>query len=229
MSKNLESPIDGIQLEHEWFNHSNKLYMRAHTHGDGTCFFHSLVLALNACNVVYESSRRPFGIEFRKVLINKEKWEEFVQSLEEDVRPLAPDFENVSKQTTYACDFIYSFVSQMYGINLIIVSASASSPVGIIKKFHSPTCPVVIIAHLSSIEHFEPIIEFSRHNTAPRDLIETTREFFAQFFEDETAEEKEVKATLATDWSCRQKFRDYHVRGVFSIEEPICQKLLQAI
>jgi len=142
---------------------------------------------------------------------------------------LAPDFENVSKQTTYACDFIYSFVSQMYGINLIIVSASASSPVGIIKKFHSPTCPVVIIAHLSSIEHFEPIIEFSRHNTAPRDLIETTREFFAQFFEDETAEEKEVKATLATDWSCRQKFRDYHVRGVFSIEEPICQKLLQAI
>lgn len=229
MSENLKSPIDGIQLEHDWFTHPKKVYIRAHTHGDGTCFFHSLALALNTCNVVNESSRQACGIEFRKILINQERWDDYVDSLEEDIRPLAPDFETIAKQTTYACDFIYSFVSQTYHINLIIVSATPTKSLSIIKKIYSPASPVVIIAHLSNIEHFEPIIEFSKFDAASRDLIDATKEFFAQFFESEEEGERQDKIALATDWSCHHKFEDNYVRGVFSMKEPICQKLLQAL
>ena len=89
------------------------------------------------------------------ILIILNKWDDYVDSLEEDIRPLAPDFETIAKQTTYACDFICSFVSQTYHINLIIVSATPTKSLSIIKKIYSPASPVVIIAHLSNIEHFD--------------------------------------------------------------------------
>jgi hypothetical protein len=149
-------------LEHELFAPSpSTAYVKVRTHGDGSCFFHSLAIAMNfegALRIVDGDQRRAVGLHLRECLITQDGWRRFISSLSSDVRLLAPLWETVRLPTTYSCDFVLSFVSSMYYVNIMVLSSDGT----LVQKIKTRDSPTVFILH-SSDDHFEPVVRVRFH------------------------------------------------------------------
>ena len=60
----------GVLLEHKLFKISDGKFIRCHTHPDGSCFFHSILIATNVLKNRYSTSskRRNLGLQLRELL-----------------------------------------------------------------------------------------------------------------------------------------------------------------
>ena len=99
------------------------------------------------------------GLQLRELLLEEDKWNDFVKNIDRDINNsgIIPSFESIRQASTYACDFVYSFLSQFYHINFIILSSSVSETNAmVIKKIFSDESPTFILAHFGNVEHFEP-------------------------------------------------------------------------
>jgi hypothetical protein len=149
-------------LEHELFAPSpSTAYVKVRTHGDGSCFFHSLAIATNfegVLRITDSDRRRAIGLHLRKCMITQDGWRRFICSLDSDARLLAPSWESVRLSTTYSCDFIISFVSATYSINVVVLSSDGT----LVRKIKNRDSPTVFIIH-SSDDHFEPVVRVRFH------------------------------------------------------------------
>tara|TARA_Y100001973_G_scaffold98048_1_gene155065 strand:+ start:792 stop:1469 length:678 start_codon:yes stop_codon:yes gene_type:complete len=221
-----EFNIRGVLLEHKLFKISDGKFIRCHTHPDGSCFFHSILIATNLLKNRYSTSskRRNLGLQLRELLLEEDKWNDFVKNIDRDINNsgIIPSFESIRQASTYACDFVYSFLSQFYHINFIILSSSVSETNAmVIKKIFSDESPTFILAHFGNVEHFEPILFVSNKKTQNHSLISSYNEMLSMM-----GIQDEGRVKKAQSWTFDDLQNDSYVRGIFSLDEPICKKIL---
>jgi hypothetical protein len=143
---------------------------RVSTHGDGSCFFHSLVLAFNACDVrsFAPAKRRELGIDFRRMLLREDYWSGYVESLDDVYQNDAPSFDDVSSPRTYAGEYIYNFISEKYCLNILILSHDGDNNDNfLVERIADENAPTVVLIHFVSLEHFEPVVLISEERRRP--------------------------------------------------------------
>jgi len=216
--------IKGVLLDHENFQTSEGKFIRCHTHGDGSCFFHSILIATNLLNNRYSKSskRQSLGLQLRNLFLEEDKWNDFVDNIDIDVNNagIIPSFESIKEASTYACDFVYSFLSKFYQINFIILSSDSETS-SVIKKIFSDKAPTFLIAHFGNIEHFEPILFVSNVKTSNHDLMDSYNRLLSSM-----GIKDEERVSKAQSWTFNDHHDGSYIRGVFSLDEPICKKIL---
>ena len=144
---------------------------RVSTHGDGSCFFHSLVLAFNLCDVksFAPAKRRELGIDFRRLLLREDYWSGYIASLDDVYQNDAPSFDDISSPSTYATEYIFNFVSQTFCLNILIISSDDESNENfLVERIADKDAPTVVLIHFVSLEHFEPVVMISEERRRPR-------------------------------------------------------------
>ena len=218
--------LKGVLLDHENFQTSEGKFIRCRTHGDGSCFFHSILIATNLLNNRYSKSakRQSLGLQLRELFLEEDKWNDFVDNVDMDVNNagLTPSFESIKEASTYACDFVYSFLSKFYQINFIILSSGSElASATVIKKVFSDNAPTFLLAHFGNIEHFEPILFVSSVKTSNQGLMDSYNRLLSFM-----GIQDEERVRKAQSWTFDDHQENSYIRGVFSLDEPILEKIL---
>ena len=128
---------------------------------DGSCFFHSVAILTNFCNIrsCSDDNRRVrIGLELRKQILKASQWDRFNKAT--GFTGLSPPLEQARAPRDYADDFIINFSARRLGLNLLVYDDTSSdvylfpcSP-----KAHKKKRPYICLRWIKRC-HFEPIAE----------------------------------------------------------------------
>lgn len=137
-----------------------KGWVRTGVHGDGSCFFHSLATALNACQPTDKACGHRFRTEELQGLLTREKWNLFwkKKGFEDSI----PSFEKakttmpkISGRGAWAYDALIVFCLEEAGYNYIFFDAREGNPFcGVFGELKEK--PTIVILWVNA-SHFEPM------------------------------------------------------------------------
>ena len=133
-------------------------FVRYGTHGDGTCFFHSVCAALNEqgyLNTTPDEQTR-IGHQYRANFtshVTDEKWKEFANQQGVDTPPEQAR-RNFRNSKHWANQAMIQFVANILKLNIMFIDTSASK---MYCGVHGDTTePLIIILWVERV-HFEPV------------------------------------------------------------------------
>lgn len=155
-----------------WFK--NGRYGRMGTIGDGSCFFHSVCLALNRDNYKHEKTerRKEIAIKLRHELsenFTEEAYNDILKTLvTKNIKTWALIKEMLAKPSTWAEEIMIKWTSKYLHINVIFLNLGDNenkmycgvhdtSTTEALKACHKPDMITVIVAWVSH-EHFELVV-----------------------------------------------------------------------
>ena len=134
-------------------------FVRYGTHGDGSCFFHSLSAAQNLQDYLTSTpaEQKRIGREYRCKFskhITDEKWNEFAsQHGFTDMTP-AQARRNFCNSKTWANQSMITFVSQMLGLNILFIDTDSSK---LYCGVHGGDDEPMVVILWVERAHFEPV------------------------------------------------------------------------
>ena len=138
----------------------NSLFGRMGSEGSGSCFFHSVCMALNTRKYLTqdEATQKNIGIKFRRAFINhitNERWETFKRKRHiTDPITVETLIKNFNEPTFWANETMIKFVSDVMKLNIIFIDMSNGKIYcGVRGK---QTEPLIMITWLNK-SHFEPV------------------------------------------------------------------------
>lgn len=170
-----------------WFKSGR--YGRMGTIGDGSCFFHSVCLALNRENYKYEKTDRRKEIAIK---LRHELSENFTEEAYEDIRKTLitknhKTYEIIKdmllKPSTWAEEIMIKWTSKYLNVNIIFLNLGDNenrmycgvhdtSTAEAVKACHKPEMVTLIVAWISH-EHFELVVRLDSVNENKNITIRT--------------------------------------------------------
>jgi len=156
---------------------STKRYVRGGTNADGSCFYHTVGMAINYEGYWRKSPKEQqrLGKEFRRVIfdnISQEAWSRFWKKNKVAAKDV-PDLDVIRKQmenpSTWADVFSILFVVDVLGLNILVFDVSAGK---LYCGTHNPSAdrPTILMAWIHNA-HFEPLLEFDTQTLNVRTLF----------------------------------------------------------
>lgn len=148
-------------MEKKWIRGKNGPIASFKVPGDGSCFFHSIAVLTNYCNIrscADLTKRIKIGLTLRGKILDKSQWKRFNKST--GFEGLSPSLEKARAPRYYADDFIINFSARRLGLNLLIYD-NLSSDVYLFpcsSKQHKKKRPYLCLRWIDRC-HFEPIAE----------------------------------------------------------------------
>lgn len=154
-----------------------KRYIRGGTNADGSCFYHTVGMAINYEGYWEKSPKEQqrLGKEFRRVIfdsISQEAWSRFWRKNKVAAKDV-PDLDDIRKQienpSTWADVFSILFVVDVLGLNILVFDVSAGK---LYCGTHNPSAsrPTILMAWIHNA-HFEPLLEFDTQTLKVRTLF----------------------------------------------------------
>lgn len=132
-------------------------FVRANVPGDGSCFFHSLAVALNYCDCRKTRRVREAGLRLRSKIVDPVQYRRFLR--EREFSDLAPTAETARNPSVFADDFLISFAACRLRMSIVIIrDESTSIAVHPDARRVRHDGPCVILAWVNQV-HFEPVME----------------------------------------------------------------------
>jgi len=158
-------------------NQSTKQYIRGGTNADGSCFYHTVGMAINYEGYWTKSPKEQqvLGKEFRRVIfdsISQEAWSRFWKKNKVSAKDV-PDLDDIRKQienpSTWADVFSILFVVDVLGLNILVFDVSAGK---LYCGTHNPSVnrPTILMAWIHNA-HFEPLLELDTQTLKVRTLF----------------------------------------------------------
>ena len=142
--------------------------------GDGSCFFHSIALLTNYCDIrtcTDKTRRQNIGLELRRKIVDKSQWDRFGRVT--GFSDLVPPLKQAQAQRYSAGDFLINFSARRLGLNLLILDDSPPNP----HKVYLFPCrrqdkkrPYLCLRWLGKC-HFEPIAQVSKDGAFDKDEV----------------------------------------------------------
>lgn len=131
-----------------YFPH-NAAFVHYGTHGDGSCFFHSMSAALNKHDYLRqnEETRQKIGLAFRRNFVNSLDTLDTSLQTREDAIAYFNSNEWADERTV-------SFVSKVLKLNILFISTITSKMY--CNLYGDPYDPMILILWVREV-HFEPI------------------------------------------------------------------------
>ena len=133
-------------------------FVRYGTHGDGTCFFHSVCAARNEQGYLHNTAdeQKRIGRQYRRDFtkhVTNEKWDAYAKqnNVTTSAEQARRDFRN-SKH--WANQSMIQFVADVMGLNLLFIDTDASTMYcGVHGAASEPLIVILWVQHA----HFEPV------------------------------------------------------------------------
>lgn len=134
-------------------------FVRLGTHGDGTCFFHSICAAQNHKNYLTQdvAEQKRIGREYRCAFskqITDTRWDAFANTNGFTEMSADQARRNFCTSTTWANQAMITFVSQVMRLNILFIDTEGSKMYcGVHGGSDEPMIVVLWVEHA----HFEPV------------------------------------------------------------------------